>query len=246
MFDKFSKLKDELSYLTHDFDYVLVEKHEIGFLNDRELMLLTYTNDKYNREIELIECVPNWNKNDSFLYGYFKNKTFPNLTFKDDEYYLSFSRLKSYFKSAKYKYIGTETIEDYINIVSDLSPYLNSDSWINYEKLISHEKEIYVLTGEYKPLLWVDKIVSMFSNCIAKNKVRIKFNPNECNSYQGTELVLTEIETGINFWFSYGWAGRWDEGLYIQKEKDGIILEKEEIMNCDYTPKINELVSKIN
>ena len=244
-------IKREFHFLTDSYGYRLKE-FSAPSINGGDFSVLEYLNDRCNRIIEIrFQTLQSGYPN---LFAVFKkivSGVIPN--HQDNTNYLTFNRIKSYYKNDKWKYFGfdfekreiIERIGEFGKLLKENDEFLDSDNWFSHDQLIKNEKDIYVFDSDWKPKQWIQDAISRFKNELG-SRIQVSLNSDEIEPYEniGDTVEFMDSSSGDKYKLNYGWKSRDTSAIGIAINKNSVI-ESYEIEDPNIEKIVDELIDKI-
>ena len=244
MNDIFTEITTQFDFLKNyglDFNY----SESNGKLNDRHIQKFSYDNPNLGKKFEFVYCRTNFYQH---LYGFLVKSNKNNENSLDAKNFIPFNRLRCFFgEGGDIIFFGSQQ-EDFVYklkefklVVERFLPCVISNDWVDYEELLNHEKEIYVLTLEPKNYyIWIDEIKS--SNFI-KSDIKVTYDASLEPPYEAIGLKL-KSKNDIEFHVTHGYKSRDEVGFSIQVTYPDKKVENHELMNVE-TTKVVEFIKQM-
>jgi len=244
-------IRNEFQFLIDSYGYQLKE-FTTPSINIGEFDVLVYLNERRNRIIEFrFQILQSGHPN---LFAVFKRIVggkIPN--HQDNSNYLSFNRIKSYYKNDKWKYFGfdfkkseiIERISEFGKLLKENDEFLDSDIWFSYDQLIKNETEIYVFDGDWKPKQWINDTIASFKKEFG-SRIQVSLNSDEIEPYEnlGDTVEFMDSLIGDKYKLNYGWKSRDTSVIGIEINRNSVI-DSYEIEEPNIEKVVQELIEKI-
>ena len=215
-----------------DFGLLFNYEEAVGKLGDREIKKFIYANPTLQKKIEIVYCTAD---NPSNLYGFLIKYNSENKDPQDVYNNISFNRLRCFFKEGgdiiffgNEQYTLSYKLKEFKLIIDKFITCVISNDWVDYNKLLDHERKIYVLTLEPKNhYSWAEDIKS---NEVIKDLTTVIYDSSIEPPYETYGLRL-KSKNGLSFHITHGYKSRDEDGFAIHVLHPNNKTEEHEFMN---------------